>query len=465
MAQEYTIKQAFQWAIPSNPDEIQAIWSKAIFTVDTNVLLDLYQVHPDTRKSIIEALKKHEDRLWLAHQVAYEFFKNRNRVISNAIKEYGESEEILRNLEMEIENKIENSIQNTLNKRLISKDFKKKIIDKIKNSINLQDEIQEQLQSIKIDFSQDNDVILDEILGLFNNKFGKPFDIEKQQEVENEANRRIQEKIPPGFEDSKKDNKAQYGDYILWRQILDYAKEHSKPIVMITSEQKEDWWHKIDGNIVGVRPELRKEFFDYCSQDFLLYRTENFLRHCLEQDTGKNQAQLNKAIEEIKNLNRRESLLSSIQQEVILSNDSINIGYIICYLNKNTKYFTVSGHFNPNLTDIPKIKVSLEGRGIYGTNLQARTGTKYDFNIHLRSYNEMLPEGEYVFRYVAYTNVNDIEKCPNCDGYLIKDLKSCFDCHYEVEACIICHKDLTFEESEECSPFCSYHHHKINQDD
>ncbi|HHF5913071.1 TPA: hypothetical protein ACPPJD_001548 [Haemophilus influenzae] len=44
-----TIKDKFKWAIPLTLQEIDDIWKKAILTVDTNVLLDLYRYHPKTR--------------------------------------------------------------------------------------------------------------------------------------------------------------------------------------------------------------------------------------------------------------------------------------------------------------------------------------------------------------------------------------------------------------------------------
>jgi len=68
---------------------------------------------------------------------------------------------------------------------------------------------------------------------------------------------------------------------------------------------------------------------------------------------------------------------------------------------------------------IPSVEVELisapSGLGDY--RISAKTGTRYDFNIHLRPEftEEMLPIGEYVFRYEAQTKQNDINQISGYD--------------------------------------------------
>ena len=76
-----TIKDKFKWAIPLTSQEIDDIWKKPILTVYTNVLLDLYRYHPKTRDSILQSIEIFKERLWLSHQAAIEFFRNRTAVI------------------------------------------------------------------------------------------------------------------------------------------------------------------------------------------------------------------------------------------------------------------------------------------------------------------------------------------------------------------------------------------------
>ena len=90
-------------------------------------------------------------------------------------------------------------------------------------------------------FSKDD--ILDKLLLLFDGKVGEGFDKSKISEIEKEGADRYKKKIPPGYKDNKKSNNN-YGDLIIWKELLQYAKENSKGIIFITGDRKEDWWNK-----------------------------------------------------------------------------------------------------------------------------------------------------------------------------------------------------------------------------
>lgn len=89
-----------------------------------------------------------------------------------------------------------------------------------------------------------------------------------------DGERRFSEKIPPGFADSDKDknpNDATYihnqikyerkfGDYIFWRQIINYTKDNDiKNLILVTGDKKEDWWWREQGKTIGPHPELIRE--------------------------------------------------------------------------------------------------------------------------------------------------------------------------------------------------------------
>jgi len=60
----------------------EALWEEAIFVFDTSSLLYLYEYSDDTKSNILSILKEHlQNRLWIPHHVAYEYLKNRERVI------------------------------------------------------------------------------------------------------------------------------------------------------------------------------------------------------------------------------------------------------------------------------------------------------------------------------------------------------------------------------------------------
>ena len=128
-----------------------------------------------------------------------------------------------------------------------------------------------------------DDEILAELLELFENKTGTAFSNEQLQEVKKEGEARYKQEIPPGYKDKKKskddkDNNA-YGDLIVWKQILDFAKTNKKDVVFVTHDQKDDWWNTVQGRTLGPRTELKKEFYDYTKMLFHMYTMDNFIAH------------------------------------------------------------------------------------------------------------------------------------------------------------------------------------------
>jgi len=67
-----------------------------------------------------------------------------------------------------------------------------------------------------------------------------------------------------------------YGDFIIWKQVLDFAKAKSCPIILVTRDSKDDWWTKKEGKIVSPHLELRREFHEQVQQSFWMYQTQRF---------------------------------------------------------------------------------------------------------------------------------------------------------------------------------------------
>lgn len=94
---------------------------------------------------------------------------------------------------------------------------------------------------------------------------------------------RKKNKIPPGYLDDGKDEDRPYGDYYLWLQVIEHAKTVGCPVILVTSERKDDWWEKISGKTIGPRPELLREAKQVSGQRVLIYQTERFLEHALQR--------------------------------------------------------------------------------------------------------------------------------------------------------------------------------------
>lgn len=481
-----TLKEQFLWAIPKTEDEINEIWKDAILTVDTNVLLDLYRVHKETRDSIIHNLSKFKGRLWLSHQVAKEFFNNRNEVITQAHVELDKSKSIVMN---DIPREINNLINDkTKDYRGISKKFinsLKEELDKCYKSIS-----EPYSNDMKVEFFIENDEILNSILDLFNDCVGNPFDEAELVELRKEGERRLENHIPPGFKDDKKTGDDRFGDFFVWEQILRYSKIQNKPIIFITGDKKEDWWEKHSGKTCGLHPLLKQEATKRLTKSILVYQTDSFLYHMQKRENinAIEQESLQNAIQDIKELNLfkewdllvREGtklvkhnfqIVRNVFQQISFSSEYTNYGQISCTVTKKTHHFTVSGQLKPKLQGYPDIAVKLISapKNII-SEPYANTGTNYDFNIHLKGgRNELLPEGEYIFEYVAYVNYNEdtfdeLEiACPDCGGLYLIELNKCFECGYSAPTeCLRCHNSIMPTElGNELCGYCSHLADKI----
>ncbi|WP_439878084.1 PIN-like domain-containing protein [Pseudomonas prosekii] len=265
-------------------------WKNALFVFDTNVLLNLYRYQTNTREELITVLGQLSDRIWLPHHVALEFQRNRLHVIADQSKRFFEIQDVIEKSKSSLSNDID-KLQLHKRHALINPDSLvsgfKELADKFLEELKKLQESQQQLTSI--------DPLKQKIEELFDGKVGTSFASQKEiDELFKTAENRYKFKIPPGYEDSKKDKhsidefahqgiiyKRKYGDYLVWRQILDHIKNSEiKQIIFITDDGKEDWWRKIDlqgPKTIGPRPELIEEAYEVGAETFLMYKPEGFL--------------------------------------------------------------------------------------------------------------------------------------------------------------------------------------------
>jgi hypothetical protein len=257
--------------------ELKKLWEECVFVFDTNTLLNMYRYRHDTVDKYFKVLSelKKNDKLWIPHQVGYEFFENRITVITDYEKSYDEILIVLNTTKESIEKKY--------------KKYKNHPFldwDEVKNKIDAGLEIVIQdIENKKENHPKllDEDDILEKINILFQSCVGECYDDKKLSEIKKEGESRYSKKIPPGFEDSKKPEDKRFGDLILWKQIIDKAKELQKPIIFISGDVKEDWWLEKDGKKIMPLPQLKKEIFDEAGVDFHIYTADRFLEYYQQQ--------------------------------------------------------------------------------------------------------------------------------------------------------------------------------------
>jgi len=154
-------------------------------------------------------------------------------------------------------------------------------VDKVLNSIfeKVSAEVKESIKKY-CEYLKD-DPIYNTLSKLFTNRITVSFTEEELQKIYKEGDERYKLKVPPGYEDEKtKDGNRKFGDLVLWKQVIEKAKELKKDVILITDERKTDWWWKIkDGRNMGPRQELIEEIKKEANVDFHMYSSERFLSY------------------------------------------------------------------------------------------------------------------------------------------------------------------------------------------
>lgn len=252
------MKRTFKEYYRIDDAEAKRIWKEGIIVVDTNILLNLYRYSKDTSDDVFKVLKSVKERLWLPYQACYEFHENRLNTYYDSWNAAGSIKKMLNNHVDKFTNEVKEKFSRN---PFVDIDELDKVVKRSIARINTK--LDEWKNSVT-DFVND-DKILDEITTLFDGKVGLDYDEEKLKAIYKEGEARYKIKCPPGFKDDTAQKRADgprhvYGDLILWKQLMEHAKEKKKDVVFISDDQKEDWWVEWKGMKIYPKPELIREF-------------------------------------------------------------------------------------------------------------------------------------------------------------------------------------------------------------
>lgn len=271
------MKNQFSWRIQPSEDYFKQLWNEAIFVFDTNILLDFYRVSRSTSDDYFRVFEKIEDRLWLPYQVAHEFFERREGVIDSEISSFQKAISELEKWKDEQKKFTRLSgligqagriVHAELTPLLDQQHEYYETIDKITEALKLK------IEELSTGYSTEH--ILERFLNMFDSRVSTPYDKETLQKLFKEGELRYKNEMPPGFKDDK-DGDRKYGDLILWKQVLEYAKESAKPVIFVTKDSKSDWWVRKDGQVESPHPLLRQEFKNEVGLSFWMYSLKKFL--------------------------------------------------------------------------------------------------------------------------------------------------------------------------------------------
>lgn len=247
---------------------------ETIIVLDTNVILDLARYSLCTSKNIMKIFAKCSDLIWIPNQVIKEYNKNKHEVFGNLKKRYSNFEDELKKIIVDSKNDVIKNFKiteryNYPGRKKYSADILEKL-DKVIAEIANYKNIAGAEYNKTLLYSHEIEQDIEKFVGDLENKnqVGCKIGFKEKMEIIEEGDLRYRYKLPPGFEDDKKEGIEKFGDLFLWKEILKLpSMKKVKNIIFITNDEKDDWWDKEEiskkknlKKLLNLRSELYEEF-------------------------------------------------------------------------------------------------------------------------------------------------------------------------------------------------------------
>jgi hypothetical protein len=263
------------------PDhELNQALQAALVVVDANVLLNLYRYNESTRDDLLEVLQKVGDRLWVPNQVMTEFWRNRVGVLASR---GSATVQVLDALGKQ-QRASADAIRQWAKSVAAEAEFQGHLLDKTEA---LYAEIEDGIRDQAPASSQTvggalADPVLDKLQDLLDGKVGrKPTPTEWEAAVK-EGNQRAERHEPPGYLDAEKAEselaEGAAGDYLVWVQATDEGTRRKLDVLLVTGDEKEDWWWRYRSEFLGPRIELVAEYKSRGSHQVYMMRPSDLLK-------------------------------------------------------------------------------------------------------------------------------------------------------------------------------------------
>ncbi|WP_209698575.1 PIN-like domain-containing protein [Kribbella aluminosa] len=275
------LRSGFGANVPQTDSDVDEALTGGLLSLDANVLLNFYRYSPKARQALVEVLKAAGDRAWVSHQAAREFWRNRCFAIDSmnqATDEVGKAIEKTRAAAV-------SAIDAWAKQTAVPEDTKQLVTAALEagygQARNLIDTEVQGAGTISYDGSRDT--VLDLLNDLLPAHVGPPLTEDEHKSALAEGERRVQAKIPPGYKDAEKTPgdaaDGASGDYLVWIQSIAEANRRDLPLVIVTGDEKEDWWWKHRNHFMGPRQELVHEFAADSERRLFMLRPVQLIEH------------------------------------------------------------------------------------------------------------------------------------------------------------------------------------------
>jgi PIN like domain len=242
--------------------DVERALTTALVAVDANVLLNLYRYNAQTTDDLLAIFTKLGDRLAVPHQAVREFHRNRLAAIGNP-----------EGAALDLRSALEKNLRSTND--ALARWAKQVALDDAE-LVRLQAIVGEAFDTVRdaageadpdrvrADTPATQDRVLSRLAVMLDERvLPRPPD-EVWTQLVSEGQRRVDQQVPPGYLDAEKADtniEGGTGDFLVYRQACEEAVRRQLDLVIVTAEEKEDWWWRYRSVAIGPRPEMVEEFF------------------------------------------------------------------------------------------------------------------------------------------------------------------------------------------------------------
>lgn len=267
----------------------------ATIVFDTSSIGLLYEMPEVHKKKLMSILEHYQKQIWLPTQVKAEYMRHKDKFLYQPISDnYAVPPLFKKDFFVGIKSLIEKHkgepyFHPYLDEGVVE-DLEKKekqmetAFNEIKTVITSQYKKREG-EIKEIAAKPETDVIYKLFSAV---KVGAPFSYTEFLDIVQEGDMRYRYSIPPGYMDIKEkkaDGVRVFGDLIIWKEILRYAKDNRKPVLFVCDDVKEDWYKSLKNekksekaDEITPREELLREFSDVTGQKCWFFPLSRFIK-------------------------------------------------------------------------------------------------------------------------------------------------------------------------------------------
>lgn len=275
------LSDGFSGSIPQTNEDIELALKTGLLSLDANVLLNFYRYSPAARDALVDVLRAAGERVWVSHQAAREFWKNRISAIDGRSQALQALEAALDKSEVSLGNALDSWVKQTA----VPEETKQEVLEALTRGLaEAKGLVRAEVEGAgRIAYDGASDTVLSVLSALLSGRVGPRLDATQHAEALKEGKRRAEGLIPPGYMDADKEGDGgpdgSSGDYLIWVQSIKEAVARGVPLVIVTGDEKEDWWWRHRGTLFGPRSELVEEFARHSSHPLFMLRPVQLINH------------------------------------------------------------------------------------------------------------------------------------------------------------------------------------------